>query len=404
MEKNKEVKYAAIIPLIGGMVLGAKKALGYDPEYMLSYEAFGSNDSHCRTNFSDVPYGLISEDGVNFDKPYAAALNDVDVVVSLCPCAGLSALNSSTKEGSEKARGSDAIQNEWMYKSSEYILENVQPRVLWGENAPGLYTALGKGVADKLYEIGKRHGYAFSIIKTSTAFHGIPQKRVRSFYFFWKADTAPILEWITRETPSLEEYLAQAPEGPYSNRYFMKEDFREDPLYNWLKDVQGKTILQAAQEGNRSVLIYIFREMERVNSALEYLRESASPKAEAYIRLIERALQKRVWDSTPHINSGDIPAVVGRTLQLAVHPTEERWLNIQEIMWLMGMDENFELAHDGFQQISQNVPVNTAADWMGQVVKWLKGELQDSGVDYFKQDNTVRRIDTKIPTTAKSLF
>jgi site-specific DNA-cytosine methylase len=313
-------------------------------------------------------------------------------------------LNSSNKEGSAKARGADAIQNEWMYKSSEYVLENVQPQVLWGENAPGLYTALGKDVADRLYQIGKKHGYSFTVIKTSTSLHGIPQRRTRSFYFFWKSATAPVLEWIKKESPTLEEYLSHAPIGEYSSKSFMKDPLTDDPMYRWLRDVEGKTMKDAAAEGAKTMLLYVFRKEGRLESLLNYMRGLDEKKAEGYVRLFERAQLKKVWDATPHINTGDMPAVVGRTLQLAVHPTEERWMSVQEQMWMMGMDENYKLAHEGFQQISQNVPVPTAADWMEQVCTWLKGGLVDSGIDYTKQDNMAQRIDTVAPITSKSLF
>lgn len=389
---------------MGGMVLGAKKATGQDPEYILSYDAFSSNDSHCRLNFPDTPYGLIGDEDISWDRPFTENIRGVDVVVSLCPCAGLSALNSSKKEGSAKARGADAIQNEWMYKSSEYVLENVQPQVLWGENAPGLYTALGKDVADRLYQIGKKHGYSFTVIKTSTFLHGIPQRRMRSFYFFWKSDTAPVLEWMKKESPTLEEYLSHAPIGEYSSKAFMKEPLTDDPMYRWLRDVEGKTMKDAAAEGAKTMLLYVFRKEGRLESLLNYMRGLNEKKAEGYVKLFERAQLKKVWDATPHINTGDMPAVVGRTLQLAVHPTEERWMSVQELMWMMGMDENYKLAHEGFQQISQNVPVPTAADWMEQVVKWLNGGLADSGIDYTKQDNIAQRIDTLAPIISKSLF
>jgi site-specific DNA-cytosine methylase len=403
MEK-KDIKWASIIPLIGGMMLGAKKTLGTDPEYILSYDAFASNDSHARLNFPETPYGTITDEGVSFDKPYTAALNGVDVVVSLCPCAGLSGLNTSKKEGSTMARGANAVQNDWMYKSSEYVLENVQPRVLWGENAPGLYTAMGKDVADRLHQIGKKHGYSFTVIKTSTSLHGIPQRRTRSFYFFWKGTTAPILEWIKKESPSLEEYLSQAPIGEYSNKSFMKEPLTDDPMWRWLRDVEGKTMKDAAAEGAKTMLLYVFSKEGRIESMLNYMRALDEKKAQGYVRLFERAQLKKVWDATPHINTGDMPAVVGRTLQLAVHPTEERWMSVQELMWMMGIDADYKLAHEGYQQISQNVPVPTAADWMGQVVTWLNGGLLDSGVDYMKQDNMAQRIDTIIPITTKTLF
>ena len=392
--------WAAIIPLIGGMTLGAKKATGKDPSYMLSYEPFASNDSHCRLNFPEVPYGEIREGVVWSGNPPVNL--EVDMVVSLCPCAGLSALNSSNKKGSAKARGSDAEQNKWMYESSRYVLENVKPRVLWGENAPGLFTSIGSGVANKLYEIAKEYEYSFSMIKTTTSQHGIPQNRVRSFYFFWKSDSAPILEWIDREKESLEEYLERTPQGEYSNKFFIKDSLTEDPLYQWLMEVEKKTPREAALEGNRSLLIYAFRERPRVDRAIQFLQTRTDEKSTSYLRLFQRALEKRVWDSSPHINAVDIPAVVGRTLQLSTHPTEQRWMNIQEIMWLMGIDDSFKLAHEGYAQISQNVPVNTAADWTLQVMKWLKGDLENSGIDYLKQDNTTKRIEKVLQS--KTLF
>ena len=89
--------------------------------------------------------------------------NEVDYVNSVCPCAGLSQLNSA--RGTAASRGSGATQNKWMYDSSEYILENVKPKVLWGENAPGLFTKMGEGVVERLKEIGRKYGYSFSLNK-----------------------------------------------------------------------------------------------------------------------------------------------------------------------------------------------------------------------------------------------
>jgi len=33
----------------------------------------------------------------------------------------------TAKKDSKGARGFDAVQNEWMYKSSEFVLENIKP-------------------------------------------------------------------------------------------------------------------------------------------------------------------------------------------------------------------------------------------------------------------------------------
>ena len=75
--------------------------------------------------------------------------------------------------------------------------------MLWGENAPGLFTQIGEGVVNKLKQIGRTFGYSFSLIKTSTELHGIPQRRIRTFYFFWQSPTVPMLQYQKRSTSQI---------------------------------------------------------------------------------------------------------------------------------------------------------------------------------------------------------
>ena len=72
----------------------------------------------------------------------------MDYINAVCPCAGLSMLNTSTNTGT--SRGTDAEKNKWMFDSAEYVLGRIKPKVFWGENAPGLFTTMGKGVVDCL--------------------------------------------------------------------------------------------------------------------------------------------------------------------------------------------------------------------------------------------------------------
>ena len=69
---------------------------------------------------------------------------DIDYINGVCPCAGLSMLNTS------KSRGLDAKANQWMIETAEYVLGRISPKVFWGENAPGLFTPMGEGVVNKL--------------------------------------------------------------------------------------------------------------------------------------------------------------------------------------------------------------------------------------------------------------
>ena len=82
---------------------------------------------------------------------------DIDYINSVCPCAGLSRLNRS--KGSGVGPGSDAKANKWMFKSAEYVLGRIKPKVLWGENAPMLFTKKGQDVVDGLRLVQVRLHY-----------------------------------------------------------------------------------------------------------------------------------------------------------------------------------------------------------------------------------------------------
>ena len=237
----ENVKYAGIVPLIGGMMFGAEKATGKKPEYILSYPPFAGNDSMLMDYWKDVSYHVIDPDSNTVDKP----LVEVDFVSALCPCAGLSQLNNG------KNRGANATQNDWMYKTAEFVLEGMRPKVFWGENAPGLFGPVGEPVAEKLRAIGEKNGYSMTLLKTTTMLHGIPQNRVRSFYFFWKSETAPILNWYSVERPTLEQFLSGIDEYVSPEDKIEKAvELQTDPLYIWLKQEFGdwRTFMREKKE------------------------------------------------------------------------------------------------------------------------------------------------------------
>ena len=59
----------------------------------------------------------------------------------------------------------------------------------------------------------------------------------------------------------------------------------------------------------------------------------------------------------------------------------------------MGMPHDFELDNvKNINHVCQTVPVNTAKDWAGEVVKFCRGELEMSQEDFVKQDNMTQQI------------
>jgi site-specific DNA-cytosine methylase len=410
MAKKKQVakeptfKHGTIVPLIGGMTVANKKETGADPSFILSYPAFAGNDSHCVNHFAEAPYLVIDPEINELPEVDNALFDNVDFVSTVCPCAGLSMLNSNTN-GSTKARGGDAAQNEWMYKSARLVLGQVKPKVFWGENAPGLYSAMGEKVVENLRAIGKEYGYSFSLIKTDTFLHGIPQHRMRTFYFFWKDSEAPILNYYRREAPMLEEYLNQVPEdAAHMDRYFGIGEIKEDPWFVFAKE-KGWDVRKLIESPYKTMLHWILGE-KLLDEFQEWGERNEHKGIIKFTGHIKKKMEMNLgwWDGSPLIFHDATNAIIAKNAAI-IHPGKERGITIREAMHLMGLPHDFEMTNVWMNHICQNVPVTTAADWTHEIVRFLKGEIQEFGGDFVKQNNISQRVDyTEKTAKSKILF
>ena len=58
------IKYASIVPLIGGMTLaGIKATNGIKPSAIMTYSPFKDNELSLKMYLPDVPYHVLDEDG-----------------------------------------------------------------------------------------------------------------------------------------------------------------------------------------------------------------------------------------------------------------------------------------------------------------------------------------------------
>jgi len=379
-----EIKYASIIPLIGGMCFGAEKALNKKPEYVLSYEPFSANDKlylEYHKN-ADIEYLLLDDDNV-------CKHSLVDIVVALCPCAGLSQLNSS------KSRGSRAPQNDWMYKSTEYVLNHIKPTVLIGENAPALYDGKhGKPVVDKLVEIGKKNGYVFSVVKTNSLLHGVPQNRKRSFYYFWKYDTCPILDYSNMVAPALTEYLS-------NSSYDKSIDIEQETLHNsyeyrFLVSKNGLNWRSLIDKSSNKSLLQIIISNYGLSIYIKFLEEiSADPKYITKIKYVNDKLLSELnfRDWTPYVTSDHTATLTGARTE-AIHPTEDRLLTYKELMYLMGLPDDMKVPDKkDIAKLFQNVPSKTASYWINEAAQVIKGNRTFSNSTFLKQNNIKKVIE-----------
>jgi site-specific DNA-cytosine methylase len=379
--EDSGLSWAAIVPLIGGFAIGNSMATGNKPKALYTYTGFQENESHLREYWPDVPY-------INLDET-EEVVDRLDFVSTTCPCAGLSMLNYS-KNGGGKSRGSDAAQNEWMYRSAEFVLGTLKPRVFFGENAPGLFGAIGKGVAEKLFEIGQKHGYSMSLMKTTTSKHGIPQERPRTFYFFWDSEYAPIMNFYNRERKTLGEYLKEVPADATLQETFNTWKLEGLPIIKFMEEEKGMTWKEIMSEDS-GTMNYLLIKKGWLDECIAYtdkvLPDSVDSRSLHHIKK-KLAEGKGFWDVSPRLGVDTFKAVISKNMICGSHPEEKRFISIREYMHLMGLPHDFQLLNKNqWNHIAQNVPTATARDWTLEVIKYIKGELPSSGQKFFKQNN-----------------
>lgn len=397
---DSSLRYCSIVPLVGGFTLGNYLATGKKPEALISYGAFAANEESLRSYWPDVPHYNLDEEEV------PSMLHGVDFVSSTCPCAGLSMLNFSSGSSSN-SRGSDAAQNEWMYKSSEYVLERIQPKVLFGENAPGLFSEMGKGVAARLFEIGQKHGYSMSLVKTSTAKHGIPQNRVRTFYFFWKSEYAPILSNYNRATKNLVDYLAEVPTDATHQQSIHDWKLTDMSTVKYLLEKKRLKWADVMKEEGSGTLFQYIVQKGWLDDCIAYSEETMpDSKDTRMLHHIKKKLGqgKGFWDASPRLSQVAFNAVISKNMACGAHPVEERFMNVREYMHLMGLPHDYQLVTGTWNHIAQNVPTVTARDWTYEVMKFLRGELASSGQKFYKQNNMAYKEEVEAIEKSLALF
>ena len=379
------MNYASIVPLIGGETIAMENVFGKRPDYILTFDGFQANETHLLNHYNnEVPYLNLSE---GKKHPHS-----VDVINTVCPCAGLSSLSPSA--------GSNNPMNEWMYTSAEYILNKVQPKVFWGENAPRLASKMGEPVVKRLRKIGEANGYTFSIYKTKSRLHGLSQVRDRTFYFFWKGDETPLLDYVLEKPSNIADDIRaveRRDDDPMSQILTNDKIPSEEPYYKYvLQELEGgisHTEFQKKIDKTTNPMDYI-EERTTYKEVAKWMRENGY---DSMAKKCDRQYHKlkaggNIMRKTTEIPKDKIGAFVGHMPTNITHPDEDRFLTVREALSLMKLPDDFILLNPkrSLNHICQNVPVTTAEHPARMVKKFLEGNIEMIDTKYLVQDNRKR--------------
>lgn len=380
---SSKLSWAPIIPLIGGFPLGAEEATGTPPQFVSSYSGFWNNDKHYmnyqnNTLGRSVEYRNLTESRVK---------EKLDLVIATPPCAGLSQLNTGK---SPEVSGSGCAQNEWLYQCARDAIDLYEPEVFIAENAPALYTETGSPVAENLRAIAHSSGYSISFYKTSTHLHGIPQQRDRTFVLFFKASQSPILSWYHRPRRTFYEFISNLDKSDINQDVF-NDNLMDEPWFAYLQDRYHGEARHTIMNSRWKTAFKYVRENGLITSAIQFFETSENESGLEQALYAKSKLDKglNIWDKSIHVFSDMSNAVIGRNLLRTIHPVEDRSLSVHESLSLMGFPFNFEVegGRKRMHIISQNVPVCTARDMVFEAMKFINGQLNNSGSNHTKQNN-----------------
>lgn len=401
------MKYITFIPLIGGMAIANMQATGKKPEFVLSYDTFAKNESNLKNYWPDVEWHLLDAETNQLAEDVELDYSDIDFVSSVCPCAGMSGLNCAN-------RGADNATNNWLYKSAEYILGTIKPKVYFGENAPGLYSAQNVKVLNRLREYGRQYGYAFTIYKTDTYRHGIPQHRMRTFFFFWKGDCCPQMDWYNHPSDlPFEKWILDKNVGTQTTHLKNYGTTSVYPEMRWIMETRcdndySKYVAMFHKLCDENSIRTPYEYIEHNNLWQEYrdwlvndpnkdkpMHGQGKRTPMYYIDYRWGKVKQGLgyFAPQPIVYKGAANAVISKNMWWTLHPTENRYLTTREIMSLMGLPNDFELITKNLQQVTQNVPVCTAKDMTEQVIKFINDKLQMTPYNFIKQNNLQQKID-----------
>lgn len=409
------------IPLIGPFIMATDrlKSQGKDFENnnIHSFPAFSNNEQHINYNYPQYSVSYLPEslEGSTIEqyREYRKTNNieSGDIICAVPPCAGLSMLNVQSNNSSSFARGSDAVQNRWMYESVKWFLSS-DAKILVIENAPALARKSGLGVLKNIHKIlidnNLDKKYKIHLTKTTTLNHGLPQTRNRAFLFLYKSKKYRRLKAIHHNTPTLEQFLQRPEQEDEALQHFVFNINYYDKFYQFLKHKGLFDTLRNEFKDQTVVSTGIWEYMlNKYKDDPNYFDTFTDLKDNADFILSKKEKGLGFWDASPVFAKGKVNAIVSKNAYRIIHPRYDRYLTVRELMDLMGLPEGFKLVNpkSHFNHICQNVPINTAADhllWAQAIIDensdLIVDSFEDDSISLFIQNNLKKNPENDLET------
>lgn len=418
---TNNIKWAAIQPLTGGLYLGTEEAIGHPAEWILTYKGLNTIKKDKDDNVTgvgneayllnylhkvdrEVPYYQMNRemfdtnlDDMNpeillNDEPAKPNYENLDLVVALPVCSGLSMVTSA---GQETKDGRNCN----MLYLAKLALTTIKPKIYIFENAPTFMGERGDSLRIRLEKLAKDNGYLIVYYKTDTHKHYNCQRRPRTFIFFIRKDVTnnqlPVLDFEDKPM-SIQEFFDNIPYGltnqeeckPRPHNYILLDFFKEKYGEEWFKTLDNKCLMKLI------VTDKLFDELFEYCKTYTKISEDDMNKSIKYFKHVKDKTDRKLnWFGSDIVfYKKELPSVQFRSITTTMHPNCKRVLTVRENLELMGMPHDFDWFGDesNLPKIAQNVPVKTAKFIMSQAVNILENNINifmDGNVLYINNIN-----------------
>ena len=441
---QKKIKWGFIEPLTGGMALGAEKAIGSAPDWVLSFPGFCShtenqdgtvksamNEYHYLTYMKKhnklPPYLTINRqpfaDFTKEEDPWhpeliknefsttdTIDLSNTDLVCALPVCSGLSNATTTKNDETRELRNCNM---QWITK---FVLEHIKPKVYIFENAPALFAgAKGKPIREFIDNTAEAAGYSVTYFKTDTCLHHNAQRRPRTFVICWKwtgteKEMPPIINF-ERDEISVKDFLDEMP--VYEQNDEMPLSWSNQNILDYFKQAHPTDYRELLKE--RSGFAHIIECGEKdqyIEFCKTYQWKNDDPATQekhraCLLRSINHTAEKYaagswIFDTTTAVidDKKKLPSIMHKVTTSKLHPYKDRLLTVGEILYCMGMPTDYHIYGETYEkshQTGQNVPVNTARYIVSEIVRvlndWEVERRNTNGNPFFGDNDNVEFVD-----------
>jgi site-specific DNA-cytosine methylase len=334
------MKWGGIQTLAGGMNLGAFQALGTRESWNISGEdgAYAKNEMHYRKYLLEHGWeGTWSEE---FKKQ-----KKVDLVVSVPVCSGIS--QSSPTAGTENSANGN------MLRATEFVLSVQRPQLFIFENSPMLSKDFAKPVADELFSIGTKNGYSLLLYYVKGRDTGAPQIRPRTYAIFRKGKNK-LLDIPRTPGIGFEDFCESQVFDENDPMLVFCEPRKpsDHEYYKVIKELYGISghrdiVCLVGEEANKSLVNVIFDFFGYDYGKLLAYTDSTplldTRNKKLFRRFCEKYMAgKNIWDHRIiFIRNCIAPSMITRAPVQWIHPFEDRFLYVRELLRLMTMPDDY---------------------------------------------------------------